>query len=94
MNLYHWHSKLMQAYGSGDIIVMADSVEEARDKARSQWAPFEEGPTEDVYLTLLRDTEDEDYYPVYGQRLSELNGDLAKEPTIVESGVLFIRGSD
>jgi len=95
MKLYHWNSKLLSAYGDGDIIVMAMNVEEARDKVYSQFDPFEEGnPFEDCYLQMLYCDNDEDYLIEYMKRLNSLREDLDKQPMQPISDVICIRGSD
>lgn len=95
MNLYHWNSKLLANYSDGDIVVMAENVEQARDKVYALFDPLkDDGPFEDHYLKLLRDMEDEDYLPEFMEKLNQLREDLAKEPTAVTSHVVCIRGSD
>jgi hypothetical protein len=94
MKLYHWNSKLLQAHGDGDIIVMAMNVEEARDKVYSQFDPLREGNLfEDSYLQLLRYTGDSDYIEEYRKKLSALLEDLNKEPMQPISDVICINGS-
>jgi len=96
MNLYHWSSRLLANYSNGDIIVMAENIEQARDKVYAQFNPLEDGnPFEDAYLQMLKlngDTEGfTDELRTQRDRLTE---DLNQEPTIVESGVVLIKGSD
>ena len=95
MKLYQWNSKLLQAHGDGDIIVMAMNVEEARDKVWSQFDPFKEGnPFEDSYLQLLRYTGDSDYIEEYRKKQNALREDLDKQPMQPVTDVICIRGSD
>jgi hypothetical protein len=97
MKLYQWNSKLLQAYGDGDIIVMAMNVEEARDKVWSQFDPLKEGnPFEDSYLQLLRYTGDSDYIYIeeYRKKQNALREDLDKQPMQPVTDVICIRGSD
>ena len=94
MKLYHWNSKLLQAYGDGDIIVMAESVDEARNKVFRQFDPLEEGnPFEDCYTQMLYWDNDEDYPTEYMKRLNALREDLNKEPMQPISDVICINGS-
>jgi hypothetical protein len=94
MKLYQWNSKLLQAHGDGDIIVMAMNVEEARDKVWSQFDPLKEGnPFEDSYLQMLYWDNDEDYPTEYMKRLNALFEDLNKEPMQPISDVICINGS-
>ncbi len=95
MKLYHWYSQVLAAYSQGDIIVMAENVEKARDKVYEQFNPLQEdGPFEDSYLICLYQMNDEDYLDEHMKKLMELRTDLDKEPTVLESGTAFIRGSD
>lgn len=91
MALYHWsRSEALKGYASGDIIVMADTLHEAREKAithihdwlkenRSWWY------ASDGTLDLEGDE--------YDKFLQMLQRDLEDEPAIVETGTIFIRGS-
>ena len=36
MNMYHWHSQALANWHSGDIVVIANSVEEARRMVRDE----------------------------------------------------------
>jgi len=95
MKLYHWYSKVLSAYSDGDIVVMAESVEQARDKVYAQFKPLEDGnPFEDPFLICLHQLGDADYADEYDKKLSALREDLNQEPTVIENGVVCIRGSD
>ena len=95
MKLYQWNSKLLSAYGDGDIIVMAETVDEARGKVFRQFKPLKEGnPFEDSYLQMLYSNDDEEYVHEYTKKLNSLREDLNKEPMQVTSNVICIRGSD
>jgi CobQ-like glutamine amidotransferase family enzyme len=95
MKLYHWYSKVLSAYSDGDIVVMAESVEQARDKVYAQFKPLDDdNPFEDHLLICLHQFEDADYADEYDKKLSALREDLNQEPTVIENGVVCIRGSD
>jgi CobQ-like glutamine amidotransferase family enzyme len=95
MKLYHWYSKVLAAYSDGDIVVMAESVEQARDKVYAQFKPLDDGnPFEDHFLSCLHQLGDADYADEYDKKLSALREDLNQEPTVIENGVVCIRGSD
>jgi hypothetical protein len=98
MKLYHWYSKVLSAYSDGDIVVMAESVEQARDKVYAQFKPLDDGnPFEDPFLICLHqlwDADYADYANIYDMKLSALREDLNQEPTVIENGVVCIRGSD
>ena len=95
MKLYQWNSRLLSAYGDGDIIVMAETVDEARGKVFRQFKPLKEGnPFEDCYLQMLYLDDDEEYMHEYMKKLTSLCEDLDKEPMQPISDVICIRGSD
>ena len=95
MNLYRWNSEALRNYASGDVVVLAESVEQARKKVLQEYQPDVEGhSTEEVYLVMLKLTEDEDYEEELAKYWDLIRHDLAQEPELVESGVIFIRGSD
>ncbi|MER9436707.1 hypothetical protein NKJ04_17590 [Mesorhizobium sp. M0618] len=94
MNLYHWAAAgCLKEYSCGDIIVMAESVDEARQKAfvhvgvwlkdhRSWW--FAADGTLDA--EMWQDSYD-DFHLL-------LRVDLVAKPDLIESAVIFIRGSE
>ena len=93
MNLYHWSSETLADYSNGDIIVMAESVEKARDKVYEMYEPLEDGnPFEDCYLQLMDNNNDEDLMSEYKNKLNVLRKDLDKEPSILSNGVALISG--
>ena len=95
MNLYKWDSNLLKNYGPGDIIVMAETVEQARKKVYMVFDPMEEnGPFEDHYIKILEEMGDEDFVDELATKAIQLINDLAPEPALVTSGVVCIRGSD
>ncbi len=94
-NLYHWSSKSLAAHGDGDIIVMAETVEQARDKVYGTFDPLTDGnPFEDSYLQVLKLNNDENLLEEYMKTLNELREDLNQEPTVVDNDVVLLRGSD
>ena len=95
MNLYHWKSKLLANYGDGDIIVMAENVEQARDWVYELFEPEnDKSPFWTPYLEVLAYSEDEEYQEERIKLFNKLREDLNQEPTIVESHVICVRGSD
>jgi len=93
MTLYRWSSTLLEEWGKGHIIAVADTPEAARKQVIAEWEPLEEGPAEDSYLSLLAVTGDEDYEEEYTKRYQKLLKDLEPEPEIITGNVLFIQGS-
>lgn len=95
MKLYHWYSKLLAAYGDGDIIVMAESAEQARIKVYNQFDPLREGnPFEDAYLQMLELQDDEEFHEELQKLRDRLKADLDVQPMQPISDVVCIRGSD
>lgn len=78
MNLYMWNSEYLADWANGDIIVMANDVNEARAKARESFnkcTPYQED--DESYLDDLRRFEE----------------DIEPEPIEITDGVIFITGS-
>jgi hypothetical protein len=95
MKLYHWSSKTLAAHGNGNIIVMAENAEQARDKVYAQFDPLRDGnPFEDSYLQMLYNDSDEDYHTEHMRKFNVLREDLNKEPVVLISDVACLRGSD
>jgi len=93
MNLYHWSSETLADYSNGDIIVMAESVEKARDKVYEMYKPLENGnPFEDCYLQQMHNNNDEDFMTQYTSKLNVLRKDLNEKPAILSNGVALISG--
>ena len=85
--LFRWDSELLQAYRTGDIIVEADSVEEARMIAKEHFANTHPAPT---LMIGDDDWEQEEYKKKKGL----LEKDLSQEPMIISSRCIFISGSE
>lgn len=97
MNLYHWrYSELLKNYATGSIIVMAQTIEEARIKAFAHFESWVKQYREDLFFGAQSDTED------YAQDCKEeldimrntLRLDLERLPVVVSEGVIFILGSE
>ncbi|AZO48039.1 hypothetical protein [Mesorhizobium sp. M4B.F.Ca.ET.058.02.1.1] len=94
MNLYHWAAaSCLKEYSAGDIIVMAETIEDARQKAyrhadiwirdqRAWWFNFDGSIDREMW---------QDSYDGFYRLLKE---DLAQEPDLITPGVVFIRGSE
>lgn len=80
MPLYCWRSTLLRQYTKGYIFVIADNVEQARDKARARFL--------DLFLDW-HDWYDEDQTE---RARGELEQDLAANPVIAD--VFYIDGSE
>lgn len=95
MNLYYWNSKLLANYSDGDIVVMAENVEQARDKVYALFEPENcESPFWDSYIEMLAYNEDEIFQQERLGVMNQLREDLNKDPTVVTSHAVCIRGSD
>lgn len=81
MTMFVWRSKVLEAYSSGYIIVEAETVEEARDKARACY--------KDKWLVTDEFWLDDDDK---AEKIKKFDQDLAEEPEIFS--VLLIRGSE
>lgn len=86
MNLYRWGSRLPRAYGNADIIVMAESLDQAREFARIQGRKY--------LHEHNRLNEDPEYDFGLDEELRVLEADLSNEPELIPSGAILIRGSD
>jgi hypothetical protein len=87
MKLYRWASNYFGDWAAGDIVVMAESVEAARALAIAKW---EAGSGKDLRDAYEEEPEDNDYYK---QKIATFFADIAKEPRVIEGGVIFIYGS-
>lgn len=97
MNLYVWLSSGLKDYSHGTIAVMADTVDEAREKVRKEahdWAM-------DRYFSWFEDPDDpqlqvadlcEDDQERYRDIMSEFEADIAVEPAVADHGVLLVGG--
>lgn len=91
MNLYYWRSRALANYARGHVAVMAESVEEARDKVQKAlvgyfqsthgWRFYADGTPVD--------SDDREWLDQMRARLSD---DLAAEPTIGD--VVLVEGSE
>jgi alcohol dehydrogenase YqhD (iron-dependent ADH family) len=85
--MYSWESTYLEEYAQGHIIVEANSVEEARQKALESFDEYDRDFFEWEY------EEDQDEYDKQSilKRHKEFKEDISVEPEISE--VIFIRGS-
>jgi len=81
MNLYEWRSRMLANFDTGHIIVMAPSIEEARELAR-------EG-----YRKLLREYYAIEKGDEFDSEMQGFENDLRDEPEIYDSSVIIIKGS-
>ena len=95
MKLYHWeYTTCNQAYSDGSIIVMANTVADARAKAKE----FALHKVKDLYRSMewLRNSKDEDDIEEFNKKMAEVDADLAEEPECLEGAdaVIFITGGE
>lgn len=88
MNLYKWKSKYLEVYKKGDIIVMAESVEFARDSARQAFMAH----VNDRYDYL--DTNDPNDAGMLETYRLMFERDIGVEPEVIEKGVVLVAGSE
>ena len=87
MTLYHWNSvDVLKEYSPGDIIVSAESVEQAREKATEAFKAYFLA----YYDWLDIENDDKEQYI---SLLEMLKKDLSIPPVVVDSDVVLIRGS-
>jgi hypothetical protein len=96
MKLFHWHSTALKAYTSGDIVVMAETMEQARElvlKNVMDWLMQDNSPKN--FLVHMMGTEywDEDDEAELETFLKLLKEDISKQP-IDNKGVIFIEGGE
>ncbi|PXX91838.1 hypothetical protein DIT71_08265 [Marinobacter vulgaris] len=91
LSLYRWESRLPRAQGNGDIIVMAESLDQARDFARLQGRKYIH--EHNSLLEILRLNKDPEYDVKLAEELQVLEADLSSEPELLSSGVVLVRGS-
>ena len=80
MAMFHWYSDALKEYGRGQIVAIGDTVEEARENARSSYLTYIGGPNGFV------DEEE------YDERVALFEADIAAEPTA--DNAIFIPGSE
>ena len=96
MQLFSWKSGYLKDYSRGTIIVMAETVEDARVKVRkhfdvhftkseSEWYPGDTPTLEELLV-------DEENREKYNEKLAMFEEDIAKDPIIDD--VLFIEGGE
>ena len=86
MEMYHWHSSWLASYSTGDIVVMALTVDEARDAVRAR---FDDWLREERSWLDPEDPEDDEDIAELRARMER---DLAADPTTER--VLLIRGGE
>lgn len=96
MKLYHWNSEVIRGVDPGDIVVMAESVEEARELVRNHFMEAEAEASR--RFKEWYDTQELDH-PGYfvrqqANKLDMLEADLAQKPKVIFTQVVFIPGSD
>lgn len=85
MKLFHWSSDALKQYRSGDILVIAADVAQARDRARAQFDAVCREHWEWMYLDP-EDREDID------ARLAQFEADIMREPDVAET--VFLMGGE
>lgn len=91
MQIYRWWSEALKRYADGHILVMADSVDAARELAKTEfeaWLPIAEE-------RLFRDGQpyDEDAAEELDKLRTKLAADIAKDPAEIQ-GAFFLLGSE
>lgn len=91
MQIYRWWSEALKRYAVGDILVMADSIEAARELAKTEF---------EAYLLiaeerLFKDGQpwDEDAAEELEKLRAKLAADIAQDPREIKSA-FFLLGSE
>lgn len=92
MKLFVWTSDYLKNYAPGTIAVAADSVEEARERARAAMLADMRERYDYLYLGLTAHEALSD--PDTAERRAQIEADLAREPEVLETGVLLVPGSE
>lgn len=90
--LYTWGSEYLSRFGPGNIAVMAGSEEEAKKMARDHF----EIDVRERRFWLFDEKGDpcEGYEEDVDRLRRDFEEDMAQSPTVVESVVLFVEGSE
>jgi len=94
MKLFHWYSDTLKQYMSGHIIVMAKTIEEARDVACIEFELW--ARREDSHFTWIfwnGEFFDEGSQDEWFEIITKFKNDIEKEP-IDNDGAIFIMGSE
>lgn len=87
MNLYRWNSEYLKEWASGYIIIMAESVSDAREVARR----IQVEHVRERYAWLdPNDSDSADELEMYRRCFER---DIETEPEILKAGGMFIQGS-
>lgn len=89
MNIYRWNSQALRRYAAGDVIVMAETPDQARQKARDfAWEHFK------VKFDWLIEGDEEEADERFQKFKQDLERDLAEVPFRPVFDVVFIEGSE
>lgn len=98
MNMYMWTSNCFKQYGLGRIIVMAETAEEAREKAKARvrWAALDPAWEGARFFGNYMGTENFDVEELehYSNKMQMFDQDVSTEPELVSEHCLFIPGSE
>ena len=94
MKLFQWDSQYLANYSDGTIIVVADSVKLARQKAIVEFERYYRTDDRSYLFDEAGNLYDESDLTAMEEARQLFINDISKEPTIVEDGVVFIKGSE
>jgi hypothetical protein len=91
VKLFHWKSSTaLKQYATGDIIVMAETVDDARGRVMSTAGEYwYESRIYDSHFDCISEFDADDWR----EFRYKLYADLQQEPLVVTSGVVMIKGS-
>lgn len=95
MKVFHWNkSETLKRYACGDVIVVAETVEQAREKAVTDFVAWIEKP-ESYYNFMVssRVWWDNDDAEAYYELIEKFKIDISEEPIELQD-TIFIMGSE
>lgn len=93
VNLYKWRSAALANYGKGYIIVQAKTVDGARRGALIQYKRYLKDRYY-YYYDADGNLSDDDDRRTIEEYIDKFSQDISNEPNIIETGILFIEGSE
>jgi hypothetical protein len=92
--LFEWRSDMLRRYSQGFILVVAPTVEQARDIARQNLGALLRERYDYLYDYDGDQPLDDDSGAQLEEYRTTFEADIANEPTIRSEGVVFVLGSE
>lgn len=93
VQIYHWRAaEVLKRWGYGDIVVAAESVEQARDIARQSFITFvKDGEQCEFSVDEYAFGDEEANKEAWSKAIARLEADIATEPQVCNA--VFVWGS-